>query len=106
MSDYIKELTTQVVKILSRDEARRQRIAAEFPQFAMDAAPDESSREFAVRVLAALGAPKVPTDADPLEMLDFYCAGRRMAMRERAGGRPAAMDGSGDTTFIDKYLGK
>ncbi|HXQ00115.1 MAG TPA: hypothetical protein VN845_08625 [Solirubrobacteraceae bacterium] len=104
MSDYIKELTTQVVKILSRDEARRQRIAAEFPQFAMDAAPDESSREFAVRVLAALGAPKVPTDADPLEMLDFYCAGRRMAMDQRAGvRRPTAMDGSGDT-FIDKYI--
>lgn len=104
MSSSVKEVIEQAFRNFSRDTARCKRLKAEFPQFAMDAAPDESSREFAVRVLTALGAPKVPPDADPLDMLHFFCKGRRMAMDERAGvRRPSALDDGGDS-FIDKYI--
>jgi hypothetical protein len=104
MSDFQK-IVDQVTKHFGRDEAQKQRIAAQFG-FAMDAQMSEmSSRELAGHVLKELGL-KIRSDADPLEALDMFLAGRRHAQQLAAGVKASALDGADSRpTFVDKYIG-
>jgi hypothetical protein len=103
MSDFLK-IVEQVTKHFTRDEARKQRIAASFSQlgFAMDAQMSEmSSRELASHVIKEKLGLKIGSNSDPLEALDYYLAG--LNARGAAFGSWAA-DSRDSNSFIDRYL--